>query len=315
VKTEDIKHIAVIGAGTMGHGIAQAFASRGYQVSLRDVSKEVLDGALNRIRLNLDMFIQKGLETRDKIDYTLSHIETTADVAEALHKADFAIEAASENLELKKNVFREMDRLSPKEAILATNTSSYRITDLASTTSRPDLVVGAHWMNPAHLLPLVEVVKGDKTSDETVKAAVGLMERLGKTAIVCKDVPGFLVNRMQAAMFNEAISLVEQGICSMEEADKVWTHHLGLRFALIGPMRAMDAAGLDTWHSIFQYLYQESKETKFKPSQMLKKAVDEGRLGFKKGKGFYDYAGKSVDAIVDERNEKIIWLLRAMGML
>ena len=315
MRAEEIKHVAIIGAGTMGHGIAQVFAGGGYQVHLRDVSEEFLQAALKRIKLNLDMFIEKGLATSDKIDYTLSHLETTTNMATALKQADFAIEVVSENLEIKRDIFAQMDKFSPEGAILASNTSSFQITEIASFTSRPDRVVGTHWMNPPQILPLVEVIKGEKTSPETLETAVSLLEKLGKTPTVCKDVPGFIVNRMQAAMFNEAISLVEKGICSIEEADKAWTYHLGPRFSLMGPMKALDSAGTDTWYSIFESLYRETGEEKFKPSEMLKKLVEEGKQGFKTGKGFYDYAGKSVDDIIDERNEKTIWLLKAMGIL
>ena len=299
----------------MGHGIAQVFAGGGYRVHLRDINKEVTEAALNRIRLNLEMFIQKGLTTKDKLEFTLSNIETTTDMATALEKAEFAVEVAPEILEIKREVFREMEAFSPEGAILASNTSSYKITEIASSISHPERVVGTHWMNPAQILPLVEVVKAEKTSDQTLETTVKLIEKLGKTTIVCKDVAGFIVNRMQAAMFNEAISLVEKGICTMEEADKAWTYHLGLRFALMGPIKALDSSGLDTWHSIFGSLYGETGQERFKLPEMLKKAVEEGKMGFKNGKGFYDYAGKSIDAIIDERNERTIWLLKEMGLL
>jgi len=310
MKLEDIKRVTVIGAGTMGHGIAQVFAYNGYQVYLHDVQQDFVDRALRRIDLNLKLFIEKGLTTKDRAESTLSHIQATTDLAKALGEADFAMEVVPEEMSLKKEMFKQMDRLAPPRAILASNTSTLKISEIASVTGRPDKVIGAHWMQPPHILPLVEIIRGEKTSEETLHITKELLTRMGKAAVVCKDVPGFLVNRVQGAMLKEAANLVEQGICSKEDVDKVWTYHLGLRYALFGPFEALDSLGIDTWYKCFVYMFETIKDPRFEPPKLLEDKVKAGELGLKTGKGFYDYTGQNLDAVIDQRNDMIIELLR-----
>jgi 3-hydroxyacyl-CoA dehydrogenase len=309
MKLEDIKKVAVIGAGIMGHGIAQAFAYNGYQVNLRDVKQEFVDRAMHRIDLNLKLFIQKGLTTQERAASTLSRIQTTTDLAKALQDADFVMEVIPEEMSLKKDMFKQMDPLAPPHTILATNTSTLKITEIASVTGRPDKVIGAHWMQPPHVLPLVEIIRGEKTSEETLNITKEILTRMGKAPVVCKDVPGFLVNRVQGAMLKEAFNLVEQGICSKEDVDKVWTYHLGLRYALFGPFEALDSLGIDTWYKAFVYMFETLQDPRFEPPKLMETKVKANELGLKTSKGFYDYTGQNIDGIIDQRNEQIIQLL------
>jgi 3-hydroxybutyryl-CoA dehydrogenase len=315
MRVENIRRIAVVGAGTMGHGIAQVGAEAGYMVSLRDVEEESLQRAMKRIALNLEKFVDEGLTDEAKTRSVLSHIVTTIDMNEAVSDADIVFEAIPERMDLKKAMWRQIDGLCPHHAIMASNTSSLSITELALATRRADKFVGTHWMLPPHIRPLVEIVRGANTSDETVDFMKDFFRRLGKITVVCKDSPGFIVNRMQAAMIREAISLVEQGLCDMRDIDLVWTHHLGLRYCLEGPFEYLDHSGLDTWHSVFSYLYNELRDSKFRPPASLRRKVDAGELGLKTGKGFYDYSGKSIDAIINDRDKKLLHLLDAMKKL
>jgi 3-hydroxyacyl-CoA dehydrogenase len=294
----------------MGHGIAQVFAYNGYSVHLRDVQQDLLDRAMNRIKLNLKLFVTKGITTQERMDATLSRIQYTTDLAEALREADFVMEVVPEDMALKKDVFKQMDSLAPSQAILASNTSTLKMTEIASVTGRPDKVIGAHWMQPPHLLPLVEVIQAEQTSEETLRITQELLTKMGKAPIVCKDVPGFIVNRVQGAMLKEAFNLVEQGICSKEDVDKAWTYHLGLRYALFGPFEALDSLGADVWYKAFVYLFETLKDPRFEPPKLLKEKVDAGEWGLKTGKGFYDYTGQDIDAIIDQRNDQIIGLLQ-----
>jgi 3-hydroxyacyl-CoA dehydrogenase len=309
MKLEDIQRVAVIGAGTMGHGIAQVFAYNGYQVRLHDIKQELVDRGMRRIQLNLKLFIEKGLTTPERMELTLSRIRPTTDLAEALRDADFVMEVVPEEMSLKKDTFKQMDTLAPPQAILASNTSTFMISELASVTQRPDKVIGAHWMQPPHVLPLVEIIRGAKTSEETLSITKEILTRMGKVPIICKEVPGFIVNRVQGAMLKEACNLVEQGICSKEDVDKAWTYHLGLRYALFGPFEALDSLGIDTWYKCFVYMYETLKDPRFEPPKLMKEKVDANEVGLKTGKGFFDYTGQDIDAIIDQRNEQIIQLL------
>lgn len=310
MKLEDVKKVTVIGAGTMGHGIAQVFAYNGYQVRMQDVKQEFVARGLRRIELNLRLFIEKGITTQERMESTLSRIQTTTDLGEALQDADFVMEVVPEEMSLKKDMFKRMDPLAPPQTILASNTSTFMISELASMTGRPDKIIGAHWMQPPHVLPLVEIIRGEKTSEETLNLTKELLTKMGKVPIVCKEVPGFIVNRVQGAMLKEACNLVEQGICSKEDIDKAWTYHLGLRYALFGPFEALDSLGIDTWYKCFVYMYETLKDPRFEPPKLMKERVDANEVGLKTGKGFFDYTGQNIDAIIDQRNEQIIQLLQ-----
>lgn len=310
MKAENIKRIAVIGAGTMGHGIAQVCAEAGYLVYLRDTEETALQRAMERITRNLQELVHEEITDEGKVRSTLSRIVTTANMNEALSNVDIVFEAIPESMDLKKAVWRQISELCPNHAIMASNTSSLSITDLASVTGSADRFIGTHWMIPPHIRPLVEIVPGANTSDETINLVKDFFKRkLGKIVIVSKDFPGFVVNRMQFAMLREAISLVEQGLCEIRDVDLAWTEHLGHRYCLEGPFQFADRAGLDTLCSIYDYLYTKLNDNRFRPPDSLRRKVEAGELGLKTGKGFYDYAGKSVNAILDDRDERSLLLL------
>jgi 3-hydroxybutyryl-CoA dehydrogenase len=298
--------VAVIGAGIMGSGIALSCAFGGYRVSVRDVSEEVIEQAFRKMNSAAKTLAEK------KAKLSLKRVKGTVDMAEAVREADLVIEAVPEKIDLKKRVLKELDELCSTRTIFASNTSTFQITEMAKATKRPEKMIGTHWMNPPYLLPLVEVVRGAKTSDETVNTVKLFLTSLGKKPILCKDTPGFIVNRMQSALLVEAISLAEQGIATMEDIDMTWTQHLGLRYCHIGPFEAMDLFGLDTELSQYSYLYEMLGETKFQPPDLLKRKVKNGELGLKTGKGFYDYTGKNIESITKQRDKRFIELMRLL---
>jgi len=309
-----VKKVAVIGAGIMGSGIALSCAFGGYRVSVRDVSEEVIEQAFRKMTSAAKTLVEADILAEKKAELNLKNIKGTMDMAEAVTDADLVIEAVPEKIELKKRVLKELDELCSTRTIFASNTSTFQITEMAKATKRPGKIVGTHWMNPPYLLPLVEVIRGDKTSDETVNTVKLFLTSLGKKPILCKDTPGFIVNRMQSALLVEAISLAEQGIATMEDIDMTWTQHLGLRYCHIGPFEAMDLFGLDTELSQYSYLHEMLGETKFQPPDLLKRKVKNGELGLKTGKGFYDYTGKNIESITKQRDRRFIELMRLLRM-
>ncbi|MFQ5711858.1 MAG: 3-hydroxyacyl-CoA dehydrogenase family protein [Candidatus Geothermarchaeales archaeon] len=312
---EDIEIVAVIGAGTMGHGIAQVFAQAGYQVRMTDVKEEILQQALNNIGSNLRLFVAKGLITERSASDSLSRIVGSADLAEAAEHADFVTEAIPENMALKKRVFKELDEICLEHTILATNTSGLSVSEIASATKRPDRVVGTHWWNPPYIMPLVEIVRGAQTSNETVNTMHGLFTKLGKKpVVVLKDVPGFIGNRLQFAMFREAMSLLEGGVASKEDIDMAVKAGIGLRYPIIGPLQTADLGGLDVFLNVSEYLYGDLDRST-KPQALLRKIVEAGDYGAKTGRGIYDYEGRDVDALVRARDDKLLELLRIFGYI
>jgi len=287
----EVKKIAVLGAGLMGHGIAQVAAQVGkFEVSLRDVRQEFLDRGMNMIRDSLQRFRRKGLISEGEVEETLSRIHPTLNLQEAVGDADLVIEAVPENLELKKGVFREVDQLAREGAILASNTSSLSITELASATKRPQNVCGMHFFNPPQLMKLVEVVRGAETSDETIRTVVEVARRMGKEPVVVKkDVPGFIVNRILIPALNEAAHLVWEGVADPEDVDRAV--QLGLNWPM-GPLKLLDYIGLDTALAVTEVLQRELNYTKYQPCPMLKQMVRAGFLGRKTGKGFYEWGKK-----------------------
>jgi len=311
---EDIKIIVVVGAGIMGHGIAQVCAQAGYETKIVRRRPELLKQALDAIWANLQLLMERGVITSREADETLSRIKCETSLAEAVKDADFVIEAVTEDLNVKKNLFKELDILCQKHTVLATNTSSFSITEIASATNRQDKVVGTHWWNPPYLMPLVEVVKGERTSEETVKIARELMVRLGKVPVVCKDSPGFLGVRLQAALVIEAISMLEEGLATAEDIDTAVKMTLGFRLPILGPLQTVDLGGMDTFLYAYDYLYKTLGE-KFKPPNLLRRKVELGELGIKTGKGFYDYKGKDIESIIKSRDEWLIEQLKSRGLL
>ena len=284
-----IEHIAVIGAGLMGHGIAQIFAVNGYSVTLMDVKEELLSKALENARSNLTLMAERGIGRPEDIDPALSRIKTTGEMSEAAKGSQFLVEAVSENSELKQKVFRELDSLCPANTILATNTSVISITEIAEKARNRERIVGTHFWNPPYLIPLVEVVRGNDTSDETMDRTFDLLKAVGKHPVrVNKDVPGFVGNRLQHALWREALSIVEGGIADAATVDECVKFGFGLRLPVLGPLENADMVGLDLTLAIHDYIlkYLESSP---EPSPLLKKKVEEGDLGFKSGRGYQEW--------------------------
>ncbi len=282
----EVRRVCVVGAGVMGSGIAQVCAQAGFSVNMYDIKQEFVEKGLNNIKGNLKRSVEKGRISQEEADKILGRITTTIDLKEAVREVDFVIEAAPENMEIKKQVFKDLDGFSPKHAILASNTSSLSITEIASVTGRPDKVVGMHFFNPAPVMKLVEVVKGQLTSQETVNIVKDLAKRLGKTPVECKDSPGFIANRICVPMINEAIMVLQEGVASKEDIDLAVK--LGYNHPM-GPLELADLIGLDTLLAIMETYYKEFNDPKYKPALLLKQMVRAGLLGRKTGKGFYQY--------------------------
>jgi len=282
-----MKNIVVIGAGTMGNGIAHTFAQSGFQVSLVDVKQENLDKALKTITTNLDRIIAKGNLTEEEKANTLGNITTFTDLKDAAPNADLIVEAATENLDLKLRIFAQMDELSPAHCILATNTSSISITQIAAATKRPEKVIGMHFMNPVPIMKLVEIIKGYSTSKETFNEIFELSKKLGKVPTEVNDYPGFVANRILMPMINEAIETLYNGVAGVEEIDTVMK--LGMAHPM-GPLQLADFIGLDVCLAILNVMYDGFKNPKYAPNPLLVNMVMAGKKGVKSGEGFYDYS-------------------------
>ena len=282
----DIRRVLIVGGGLMGGGIAQVAALAGYRVALRDVSQEMLDKAMANIAWSLGKFVEKGQLAAEARESALGRLSPTLALDTAAG-ADFAVEAVFEDKALKQEVFRELDRLCPPRAILASNTSAIPITELARVTERPDRVVGAHFFSPVPLMPLCELVRGLETSDETLAAAKAFVESLGKETItVQRDVAGFALNRINLPSTVEAIRLVEAGVVTPEEVDKGMRLGMGRR---MGPFETMDMTGLDVTLGAMLAIYEETQDPRFWPPDLLRRKVSAGRLGRKAGRGWFVY--------------------------
>jgi 3-hydroxybutyryl-CoA dehydrogenase len=282
----EIKHVGVIGAGTMGHGIAQVAAMAGYSVSMYDVDQAFLDKALKRIAANLEKGVSLGKVKPQVRDRALGAISTTTRLAEAAAHADLIVEAAPEKMELKREIFAQLDKASPPHALLATNTSSLSISRIAEATRRPELVLGMHFFNPVHIMKLLEIVRTEVTGDEVIEAARALALAIGKTPIVVKDSPGFATSRLGLTLGLEATRMLDEGVASVEDIDTAM--ELGYGHPM-GPFKLADLVGLDVRLAISEYMYRETGSPLFKPSETLKRLVSEGKLGKKTGQGFYSW--------------------------
>jgi 3-hydroxybutyryl-CoA dehydrogenase len=287
----EVKKVAVLGAGLMGHGIAQVAAQAAkYEVSLRDVKQEFLDNGMNMIKKSLQSFLKKEKISEKEVDETLKRIRPTLDLKEAVTGADLIIEAVPENVELKKNMYREVEKFAPEDALIGSNTSSISITELASATRRPEQFCGMHFFNPPQLMRLIEIIRGVKTSDETINAIVEVTKRMGKEPVVVnKDCPGFVVTRVLIPALNEAMYLAWEGIAEPKDIDKAIK--LGLNWPM-GPFTLLDYLGLDTVLSITGVFQNEIGDPKYRPCPLLRQMVKAGLLGRKTGKGFYDWTEK-----------------------
>lgn len=305
----DIKNVSVIGAGTMGHGIAQVFASKGYAVHLFDVKDEFLSKAIENIKSNLSMMKQEGLKLDDELETIVSRINKTTSMEQATAGAHFVVEAVPENLELKQDIFKELDQLCSPDVILASNTSAISITEIASQSKNRQRIVGTHFWYPPYLIPLVEVVKGVDTSDRTMQTVYDFLQQVCKHPIkVLKDVPGFVANRLQHALSREAISIVENGIADAATVDEAVKNGFAIRLPVLGPLEHTDMAGLDLTLSIHDYLLK-SLDSHPGPSPLLKRKVEKGELGFKSGKGFYNWTPQEAQKFRDRLNKYLLnWL-------
>ena len=282
-----MKNISVIGAGTMGNGIAHVFAQNNFRVTLVDISEIALEKAVKTIAGNLDRMLAKGSIVQADKDKTLAQISTEQVLAKGIMHADLVIEAATENTDLKLKIFKEIDQHAPATAILATNTSSISITKIASVTARPELVIGMHFMNPVPVMKLVEVIRGYSTSDEVTKTVMELSEKLGKIPVEVNDYPGFVANRILMPMINEAIYTLYEGVAGVYEIDTVMK--LGMAHPM-GPLQLADFIGLDVCLSILKVLQDGFGNPKYAPCPLLVNMVTAGKKGIKSGEGFYDYA-------------------------
>ncbi|MBT8245276.1 3-hydroxybutyryl-CoA dehydrogenase [Winogradskyella sp.] len=282
-----MKNVAVIGAGTMGNGIAHTFAQSGFKVQLIDISQSSLKRGLDTIAKNLDRMVSKEKITEADKAKTLNNITTFTNLTEGLEYASLVVEAATENIDLKLNIFKELDEACPEHTILATNTSSISITQIGAATSRPEMVIGMHFMNPVPIMKLVEIIRGYNTSDEVTNTIMELSKTLGKIPTEVNDYPGFVANRILMPMLNESIETLYNGVAGVTEIDTVMK--LGMAHPM-GPLQLADFIGLDVCLSILNVMYDGFKNPKYAPCPLLVNMVRAGKLGVKSGEGFYDYS-------------------------
>ncbi|PCJ54157.1 MAG: 3-hydroxybutyryl-CoA dehydrogenase [Planctomycetota bacterium] len=283
----DSLNVAVIGAGTMGNGIAQTFATFGHTVTLIEVAQDGLDRGLAAVRKSLDRFVKKEKMTQEETDAIFGRITGSLDMEGAVANVDMVIEAVFENEQVKKDIFKVLDKAAPAGCILASNTSSISITSIASVTSRPESVVGMHFMNPVPLMKLVELIKGEKTSDEVVAKTKAIAESVGKTVGVSEDYAGFVANRILMPMLNEAAFTLYEGIATRDDIDTIMK--LGMNHPM-GPLALADFIGIDVCVNILDYLYEQFGDPKFRCAPNMRRMVQAGKLGRKSGEGFYDYS-------------------------
>jgi len=306
----EINRILVIGAGIMGHGFAQVFAVNGLHVDLVDRAEDILIRARQWIRENLDHMVELGEIGADCASDAIDRIYYTVHLDAPARRADYVLEAVTEDLEIKKALFRRLDRLAPSDVVLATNTSSFDINEFTKVVTRPHRVIGTHWFHPPHITPCVEVIPAEETSQETIDTVLSLMERIGKFPTLCKSAPGFVANRIQLAMAAEALAIVEEGLASPQEVDRIVKSSFGFRLSAYGPLEICDQAGLDTYQAIYHYLYGKLRREQFRPPQILRDYVAQGFYGLKSGKGFYEYESGGADAFKRQRDRRLFARLR-----
>lgn len=296
-----MQKIAVIGAGTMGNGIAHVFAMNDFSVALIDISEAVLEKALHTIESNLDRMMKKGKITAGVKERTIQNIQTFTKLSDGLGRAELVVEAATENIDLKLKIFKEIDEYAPKEAILASNTSSISITHIAAATQRPEKVIGMHFMNPVPIMGLVEVIRGYASADDVTQTVMNLSRRLGKIPVEVNDYPGFISNRILMPMINEAIYSLYEGVAGVMEIDTVMK--LGMAHPM-GPLQLADFIGLDVCLAILRVMQEGFGNPKYAPCPLLVNMVTAGKLGKKTGEGFYKYMRGSKELVLAERFRK-----------
>lgn len=303
---DEISHIAVIGAGLMGHGIAQEFATAGYTVHLHDITDEKLGTAQAQIEKNLHLLAENGVITAEKIAPTQQRIQTTTDLAAVTENADFVVEAVTENLPLKQQIFAELDAMCQPHAILASNTTALMPSQIGAQAKRQDKILNTHYFNPPYLIPLVELIRSPETSDETVSVTAALLTRVGKTpAILERESLGFVGPRLQAALIREAIFIVEQGIASAETVDIVVRNSFGRRLSIAGPFEVFELAGWDLVLAAFEELYRELNNSP-EINPLLREMVAAGKLGVKSQEGFYKWNDENLRELHDRMNHALL---------
>lgn len=308
----EINVSVVIGAGIMGHGIAQLMAAQGLKVHLVDRDRACLNRARGWIEDNLSFMIELGEPVEGGPEKVLDNIDFTPDLAGALPEADFVIEAVNEDFELKRRIWISMGLYASSKAVLASNTSSYDINELTATVPFPGRIVGTHWFHPPQITPCVEVIPCSGADPEKVDLVLNFLTWLGKVPTLCKSTPGFVANRIQLALVAEALSLVEEGLAEPEEVDQIVKNSFGFRLGAYGPFEVIDQAGADTYLGVYEYLYKKLGREHFRPSEVLKKQVEMGRLGLKSSGGFYDYEQDAADLVRRDRDRKLYARLRLL---
>jgi 3-hydroxybutyryl-CoA dehydrogenase len=307
-----VKRITVVGAGTMGHGIAQTFALGGYEVTLNDINDELLNKAVQQIRSNLNTFVEFGITTSGGAKEALSRIKTSKNLKEAARESDFVVEALPEVMDLKKRIVKELDETCPSHTIIASNTSGLSLTEMVSDIRRQDQTIIAHWYNPPHIIPVVEIVKGQYTSNQTVDLVYQLLMSIGKKPVkILKEVPGFLGNRLQFALYREALYCLKEGIASAEDIDMAVKGSYGFRLPTLGPLETSDFGGLDTYLHIAEYLFKEIDRST-EPPEFLREKVRQGKLGVKTGEGFFRYTPEEAEKKIKERDRQFLQRLKCL---
>ena len=297
MKLQDIKKIGIAGGGTMGSGIAQIFAQHGYEVVVTDIAEKFLENTKRIISLNQKTLINEGLLSEEEAKQSLTHISYSTD-KNVFKDVDLIVEAIIEKMEIKQNYWLEVEGIAKEDCIFATNTSGLSINGICSKINNKKRFIGMHWWNPPHIIPLIELIKAEDTSDETVQLLKELVDKVGKeSVVVLKDVNGFIGNRIQFAVYREALKIVEEGIATIEDVDKAMKYGPGFRYPVLGPFETADLGGLDTFYYISSYLFNELSDVK-EPTKLQQEKMDNNNLGVKTGKGWYDYSdGKGEEAM------------------
>ncbi len=312
MKPQDVRRVAVIGSGTMGAGIGLCFAHGGREVILYDPNPEQIDRALTRLAQSQALLIQEGVISAPEAEAARGRVERSIDLTQSVAEADFIIEAAPEVLDLKAQLFKEMAEASAAEAILTTNTSGLSVTAIAAACRHPERVAGMHWFNPAELTPLVEVIRGERTSDQTMDLICEVAKELGKVPVkIQKELSGFASNRLQMALLREALALVAAGVMTVEDVDEALKNGIGFRHAWLGPFETADLGGLDVFHRVSEYLFKDLA-TDVGPPAFFSRLVEEGKLGLKTGQGFHTYDPHARAEIIRRRD---LFFIRQMKLL
>lgn len=309
---DEIKKITVLGMGIMGPDISLKFAMGGYEVTGVDIQQAILDQATKKIASNCQQMVEGGLLRKGDVAAIQSRISLTLDWDKSVASADYITEALPERAEMKKEILKRCDQVCPKEVVVASNTSSMSITEIASEMKYPQRAIGTHWFIPAHLIPAVEVIPGEKTAAGVRELVFTLLKKVGKKPVLCKENPGFIHNYVQVAMVQAALALVEQGVCTFEDVDTVIENGFALRLAKTGPIKFMDMSGLDTALDVLRYMYEKTGHPIYRPSKLLEEKVKRGELGLKTKKGFYKYSDDELEMVKARTNFAIMKVIKAL---